>query len=281
MALKILQNNTETFDRATGRNICRATLLVDTADELPAADALGGMLLSQGSTATVITEGCEYQLDSTGTWRQRGKVNFNSAADLASYVKAGTAAKLCNYGDLIEVERTTSDGVSKTYAWEVYGINEDGDNTLTLRLYRPYDLKNMGDEALAYFPEGLEAGNYSISLPSSERSCLGDFSPETIYFHTSEDIPAGGQLAALMSTSRQAWCGLQSFADAEATEPIEELGNGRPNWSFEPADGATYTDLGTADGTTEHINHISRALQGTSDWELSDLRDWLNDDRSP
>jgi len=96
MAVKILQNNTERFDPTTGRNVMRAKIVVDTVEELPAVDGLGGVLLSQGAVADVINEGTRYQLNSEGEWVEvnfskaiRIKGRVDSVSELPSVAKAG------------------------------------------------------------------------------------------------------------------------------------------------------------------------------------------------
>lgn len=96
MAVKILQNNTERFDPTTGRSVMRAKIVVDTVEELPAVDGLGGILLSQGSVADVINEGTRYKLNSEGEWKEsnfneaiRIKGRVDSVSELPSVAKAG------------------------------------------------------------------------------------------------------------------------------------------------------------------------------------------------
>ena len=68
MAVKILQNNTERYDSATGKVVARPYIVVDTEEELPAVDDISGIILSQGSACYVIGTGNAYVLNSEGTW---------------------------------------------------------------------------------------------------------------------------------------------------------------------------------------------------------------------
>ena len=68
MAVKILQNNTERYDSATGKVVARPYIVADTEEELPAVDDIGGMILTQGSACYVIGTGNAYVLNSSGEW---------------------------------------------------------------------------------------------------------------------------------------------------------------------------------------------------------------------
>lgn len=68
MAVKILQNNTERYDSATGKVVARPYIIADTEEELPAVDDFGGMILTQGSACYVIGTGNAYVLNSSGVW---------------------------------------------------------------------------------------------------------------------------------------------------------------------------------------------------------------------
>ncbi|MBQ1538022.1 MAG: hypothetical protein IIZ73_06895 [Ruminococcus sp.] len=68
MAAKIIKHNYERPDPTTNKNICRAYIVVDTEEELPAVDDFGGMILSQGSACYVIGTGNAYVLNSEGAW---------------------------------------------------------------------------------------------------------------------------------------------------------------------------------------------------------------------
>ena len=241
-------------------------LIADSASDLPEGNTLDDRVLVQGSTCWVIGESVRYALSSAGEWiRQDSDVPFATAADLRAALASGAAADRCSLGDLIEVSRTTSDSTEKTYQWEIIGVNEDGENTLTLQLYRVWpELMTMGDEALAVFPEGLAVGHYSITLPVVKALLIDEQC--TMYIPIATAIPAGGKLLFSGGTLRSCQADntiIQSYI----------------YYKMEPVTGTEYTDLGTADGNTEHINKVERAVLGTNNYENSLLREWLNDTR--
>lgn len=259
------------LDFKDGKSLVRAHIAVDTSAELPEPDGIENKILEAGSKASVINEGKDYMLSESGEWYERGVVNFSSAADLEAAVRSGAAAKLCHVGDLIAVERTTSDGETKAFKWEVIGIGADGEGTLTLQLYRLWDeLLTMGREALIYCPEGLSPGNYSIGLPSYTRSCMIPSSPERVYFNLSVTIPAGGQLVPANGSLAH----LEAYSSPDPADIIRSS----ITLLAEPVDGVTYTDLGTADGSSATVNHISHALYG-SPYPYSELRRWIASDK--
>ena len=56
----------------------RAYLICDTVEELPANSSWNGIVLEQGSVATVVAEGMDYMIDSAGVWKER-ESNFSEA----------------------------------------------------------------------------------------------------------------------------------------------------------------------------------------------------------
>lgn len=195
----------------------------------------------------------------------KGALGITSMGDVLRELIEGSVAHV-SYGDLISATRTTSDGVTKSYDWEIIGKNEDGDKTLTLQLYRVWDeLMTMGDEKFATFPSGLAVGHYSITLPEAKALLIDE--DTTAYITVASAIEAGGYLTF----------------NGRALRAYEADGTAMPrtavSWKKEATAGTTYTDLGTADGNTEHINKIERAVLGVNDYENSPLRAWLNDDR--
>ena len=252
------------FER--GRSVVMARIVVDNVDELPEPDGIEDKILEAGSRAEVINSGSLYKLNSEGSWvKWQGDEVFSSAADLKQALASGAAADRTSYGDIITVSRTTSDGETRAYDWEIIGKDEDGEGTLTLQLYRVWgELMTMGEEKLATFPDGLPVGDYSLTLPQAKALLLD--AEKTIYFWIGTAIGAGGYLTFDGNT-------LKSF-NADGTVLSRYI-----NWKEAPTDGATYTDLGRADGSTPHINKIERAVLGVNDYENSPLREWLNDDR--
>lgn len=56
------------YDHSSGRSVNRLEIDVDSASDLPAIDAIDGILLYQGSIAWDISTGDFYGLKSDGTW---------------------------------------------------------------------------------------------------------------------------------------------------------------------------------------------------------------------
>ena len=64
--LSIISEKFIRFENAS--SVVIAELRIDTAEELPAADALAGRILAQGSLAWDISTGDFYGLNSSGEW---------------------------------------------------------------------------------------------------------------------------------------------------------------------------------------------------------------------
>ena len=64
---------------------------------------------------------------------------------------------------------------------------------------------------------------------------------------------------------------VSTYASQSAATPIETVS---------VSEGTDGTDLGTANGTTAHMNHIQRARYGSNRWKESSIRAWLNSEKA-
>ena len=122
-------------------------------------------------------------------------------------------------------------------------------------------------EALYYCAEALAAGTYHFSIPSGYDA---EHAPsETVQFTLTQAVPEGGVIMFPWANSAQITATkVSTYASREATTAIET--------GVTVTAGSGGTDLGTADGTTEHMNHIQRARYGSNNWAESAAREWLN-----
>lgn len=185
-------------------------------------------------------------------------------------VRLGLAAQVFAVGDLFKVSKG-----SETIVWEVAGF--DGETLVdktkqhsmqlhTLNVYKTMQCDNT--EALYYAKDGLAAGIYHFTLLPGYDTAYGGGS--TFQFQLTQAVPAGGILMFPWGWNSQASnTKISSYTKVTDTSPIETVAVSL---------GAGGTDLGTADGKTENMNHTHRIRYGSNNWKESAIRQWLNSD---
>ena len=171
---------------------------------------------------------------------------INTAADIR-------AALDLNY-DLTEFvgEQITCAKGNTTLTWDIVDYDSTTHEvTLLLHDTLPDELVFEPKQALAYFENGLAAGNYKFL-------CNGT----TYYFTLATAIPAGGQLMATTST----------FTTYQSQDSTSSLVSG----TVSKTQIAGATSLGTT-GSGD-LNHWDRANYGSNNLKESALLWWLNTD---
>lgn len=120
-------------------------------------------------------------------------------------------------------------------------------------------------EALYYAENGLAAGVYNFSL---SRDDITNGGGKTFSFTLTQPIPTGGVIMFPWAHNTQSTATkISTYASNAATEVIETVS---------VIEGANGINLGTADGTTENMNHTNRARYGSNNYAQSAVRQWLN-----
>lgn len=142
--------------------------------------------------------------------------------------------------------------------------------TLTVEMLNA--INNMPfDAAEAIFAvagEALAAGTYNITLPTGYDEAYGV--GQTIQFTTTHPVPVGGQIFLSWPYNKQITVDgkISTYSGPTDTTGIET--------GLAVSVGTAGTSLGTADGTTPHMNHIQRARYGNSNARESALIQWIN-----
>lgn len=142
-------------------------------------------------------------------------------------------------------------------------------HSMTLQMHDVIYGRQMDNtEALLYCPTGLAAGTYHFSLLAGYDPTYGG--GKTLQFTTTKAVPAGGIVMFPWAYQTQSTATkISTYATRESTTALE---------SIAVTEGSGGTNLGTADGTTENMNHTHRVRYGSNNWEQSAGRQWLNSD---
>jgi len=113
-------------------------------------------------------------------------------------------------------------------------------------------------------------------LPNSEQSGISRFMTygggKTYQFTLTKAVPAGGQIMFPWTYQKQASTVLVStYESATSSVAIESVG---------VTEGSEGTNLGTADGNTENMNHSHKIRYGSNRWLHSSIRQWLNSNKA-
>jgi len=203
----------------------------------------------------------------------------NGWNDIKNAVRLGLGAKLFPVG----YEFTTEDSVTgAVITWVVRGHNHHTaangklEHSMTLEMKYVYGTSSGtyksfvfdATEALYYAAEGLPAGTYHFSLLAGYDATYGG--GKTFSFTITQPVPAGGVIMFPWGYQKQAIeTKISTYASNTATAAIESVA------VVEAADG---TNLGTADGNTENMNHSHRIRYGSNNYAQSAVRQWLNSD---
>ena len=185
-------------------------------------------------------------------------------------VRLGLAPSVFSVGDLFKVSKG-----SETLTFEVAGfdsetlVDKTKKHSMQLHLLNVYkQMQCDNTEALYYTKDGLAAGIYHFTLLPGYDTTYGGGS--TFQFQLTKPVPAGGILMFPWGWNTQAsTTKISSYTKVTDTDAIETV----------PVSlGAGGTDLGTADGKTENMNHTHRIRYGSNNWSESAIRQWLNSD---
>ena len=176
--------------------------------------------------------------------------NIRSAADIKGALDADI-----DLTDLVG-ESITCQRSGVTLTWDV--ADYDATNkvvTLLLHDTLPDQLPIENSQALAWFENGLPAGNYKFKWNGTY-----------YYFALANAIPSGGQLNANNST-------YQVYASQQDTTASE-------SGSTSTTEIAGATDLGATGSSAGAypLNHHDRVSYGSNNYGESGLRQWLNSD---
>ena len=171
-------------------------------------------------------------------------------------------------GDEVVVHETTSQLV-----WDIIGFDHDvpanaaHTHSMTLLLHDCLlSLQFDATEALYYCAAELPAGTYHFTLLSGYDTAYGG--GKTYQFTLTQAVPAGGQLMFPWGYNTQASSvKISSYSSRTSTTAIE---------SVSVSEGTDGTDLGTANGSTTHMNYTHRIRYGSNNWKESAIRQYLN-----
>lgn len=198
---------------------------------------------------------------------QGGALKPTSWAEIQALVRAGLHKNVFSIGDQLVCKKGNDDLV-----WDIIGIDHDTPtdsqftHSMTLQLHDCLSSPMMVDsqEALYYAENGLAAGTYNFTIQSGYDETYGG--GKTYQFTLENDVPAGGQLTFGWSYNTQASATKITAYNDEGTQ-IEQVG---------VIEGSGGTSLGTTDGNSTNVNHISRARFGSNNYGESAIRQFLN-----
>lgn len=204
-----------------------------------------------------------------------GSVDALTWQERIGYVRDGKGPKLFPVG----TQFTTSHSVLGPLLWDVVAHDhfqnpaDPGGHTITLLThYSLHDGKKyMAKAFVVYYAEnGLPAGDYCFTI--SGRSNFRSDNGKTVFFKLANNIPAGGQLRYYqdMQYNKSYDGGVLGVYSSPSATAYSEL----VTLSFTEISNAT--DLGTQG--ENGLNHGSFADSGIADYDLSDVRKWLNSD---
>lgn len=201
-----------------------------------------------------------------------GGIKIDSWSAVQQVVRLGLASKVFAIGD----QFVSTKGETQL-VWDVIGFDHDipadsqFKHSMTIQMhdcyyYAPFD----APEALYYAPDGLAAGTYNFTLLSGYDTAYGG--GKTYQFTLTKAVPAGGQIVFPWTYQTQASTALVStYENATSSAAIE---------SVSVTEGSEGTNLGTADGNTENMNHSHKIRYGSNRWLQSPIRQWLNSNKA-
>ena len=197
---------------------------------------------------------------------QGGALKPTSWAEIQALVRAGLHKNAFSIGDQLVCKKGNDDLV-----WDIIGIDHDTPtdsqftHSMTLQLHDclPSAMQFGASEALYYAESGLDAGTYNFTIQNYDTTYGGG---KTYQFELQNDVPAGGQLTFGWSYNTQASAAKITAYNDEGTQ-IEQVG---------VTEGSGGTSLGTTDGNSTNVNHISRARLGSNNYKESAIRQFLN-----
>lgn len=201
-----------------------------------------------------------------------GGIKIDSWSAVQQVVRLGLASKVFAIGD----QFVSTKGETQL-VWDVIGFDRDipadsqFKHSMTIQMHDCYTSEQFdAPEALYYAPDGLAAGTYNFTLLSGYETAYGG--GKTYQFTLTKAVPAGGQIMFPWTYQKQASTVLVStYENATSSAAIE---------SVSVTEGSEGTNLGTADGNTENMNHTHKICYGSNRWLHSSIRQWLNSDKA-
>ena len=163
--------------------------------------------------------------------------------------------------DFIENGQTTIGNIKLHDKTKEYGMILQSEKIL-------YALQFDSDEAMYFCEEGLSAGTYHFSIPTTWSKAVAG----TYQFTLTQAVPAGGQISLdwpYQKTPLEG-SGVKTWESGAATTPIETVA---------PTAGSGGSDLGTlliAAQESAGLNSIHRMRYGSNRWSTSAMRQHLN-----
>ena len=201
-----------------------------------------------------------------------GGIKIDSWSAVQQVVRLGLASKVFAIGD----QFVSTKGETQLI-WDIIGFDHDipadsqFKHSMTIQMHDCYTSAQFdAPEALYYAPDGLVAGTYNFTLLSGYDTTYGG--GKTYQFTLTKAVPAGGQILFPWSYNKQASTVLIStYESATSSVAIESVG---------VTEGSEGTNLGTANGNTENMNHSHKIRYGSNRWLHSSIRQWLNSNKA-
>lgn len=198
--------------------------------------------------------------------------------DGAAWIYHGEAVRLTDFGITVTGTPAAGDEVLITEAFDRIlfdvvdhrTVTDPADNTQKPAMFLLmhsviYSKQFDAIEALFYAEEGLAAGTYHFTIQNYDATYGGN---KTYQFTLTQAVPAGGQIVLDWPYNVQLLGrSVKTYASATSTTQIE---------AAVLSEGTDGTDLGTTDGTSTNLNHITRARYGSNNYKESALRQWIN-----
>lgn len=198
--------------------------------------------------------------------------------DVRNAVRLGIAPNLFPVGYEFNVERAGSGTITFVVRGHNHhaAANKKLSHTMTLEMKHVYGSASAykglvfdATEALYYAETEIPAGTYSFSLLAGYDETYGG--GKTLSFTITKPVPAGGVIMFPWGYQTQTTATkISTYASNSATTAIES--------GIAVTEGASGTNLGTADGNTPNMNHTHRIRYGSNNYAQSALRQWLNSD---
>ena len=273
--------DTEAATNATNAAANRANGAADLADEKA---ALADEKATEANNVNISARATETGADITVTDRYGVETTVHidtltavkTWEDVRNAVRLGIAPSLFPVGYEFTVEREGSGSHTFVVRGHDHHVaaNKKLTHTMTLEMKHVYGTSSTpykafvfdATEALYYAETELPAGTYNFTLLSGYDATYGG--GKTLSFTLANPVPAGGVIMFPWGYQKQSTeTKISTYASNTATTAIE---------SVSVTEGASGTNLGTADGNTPNMNHTHRIRYGSNNYAQSALRQWLN-----
>lgn len=191
--------------------------------------------------------------------------NISQWYTIKNLVTLGLGAQLFPVGTIFKCSHSEYGEI----LWKVAHHNLD-EKSMTLISNVVDNERFSSTEALYYCQNALSAGTYSFKLMENFR--INEGGGKTYNFTLNKAVPAGGVFVFQWGYGTQAInTKVSSYTNSLSRIPIETVS---------VVEGSAGVFLGTADGTSENMNHSHRISYGSGNWKYSAVRQWLNTDKN-